>query len=76
MRAPEFARIVQDDFGPGEHDRIERALARLKGMLGTPDRHAIQEATHELNDATRHLAEVRMNRSVQAALSGRSIDQL
>jgi Fe-S protein assembly chaperone HscA len=76
MRAPEFAQIVQRDFGPGEGDRIERALARLKGVLGTPDRHAIQEATHELNDATRHLAEVRMNRSVQAALSGRSIDQL
>jgi Fe-S protein assembly chaperone HscA len=76
MRAPEFAEIVRSDFVPGERERIERALARLKGVLGAIDRQAIHEATHELNEATRHLAEIRMNRSVQAALSGRSVDQL
>jgi hypothetical protein len=29
-----------------------------------------------LNDATKHLAELMMNRSVHAALSGKNIDQL
>jgi len=76
MRAPEFAEIVRSDLVPGERERIERALGRLKDALGSTDRQVIHEATHELNEATRHLAEVRMNRSVQAALSGRSINQM
>jgi hypothetical protein len=40
------------------------------------DREAIQRATHELNDATKHLAEVLMNRSVREALTGRSVDSV
>ena len=32
--------------------------------------------THVLNDATRHLAEVMMNRSVQAALSGKNVNEM
>ena len=32
--------------------------------------------TQALNEATAHLAEVMMNRSVQAALSGKHIDRL
>jgi molecular chaperone HscA len=76
MRAAEFVAIATSEFAPGEQERIERALAELKRALGSPDRRAIQEATHELNEATRHLAEVSMNRSLQAALSGRSIDQV
>jgi molecular chaperone DnaK (HSP70) len=76
MRAPEFAEIVRSDFGPGELDRIERGLAGLRNVLDSSNRQAIHDATQELNDATRHLAEVRMNRSVQAALSGKNIDRL
>jgi Fe-S protein assembly chaperone HscA len=76
MRAPEFAAIVKNELASGEQQRIERALAASKQALGSEDRQAIQQSTHELNEATRHLAEVSMNRSVQAALSGRSIDQL
>ena len=45
-------------------------------VLTSADREAIQKWTHALNDATQHLAEVMMNRSVQAALSGKSIDQM
>ncbi len=76
LRAPEFAEIAKAELGPGEQKRIEQALAGLKELLGSPDREAIQQATHTLNDATRHLAEVMMNRSVHAALSGKNIDSL
>ena len=75
-RASEFDEIVRSDLGPGELDRIERALGALRNVLASSDRQAIRDATHELNEATRHLAEVRMNRSVQAALAGKSIDRL
>ena len=33
-------------------------------------------ATHVLNDATRHLAEVMMNRSVREALAGKSVEDV
>jgi hypothetical protein len=48
----------------------------VKAVLNTTDREAILEATHVLNDVTRHLAEVMMNRSVHAALAGKNIDQI
>jgi hypothetical protein len=40
------------------------------------DRDAILQWTKVLNDATQHLAEIMMNRSVQAALAGKNIDRL
>ncbi len=76
MRAPEFAEIARHDLAPGEQHRIESALAELKAVLGGDDRALIHDRTHALNDATRHLAEIAMNRSVQAALSGRSVEDI
>jgi molecular chaperone HscA len=48
--------------------KIESVLAGLKMVLKSTDRETIQKWTHALNDATQHLAEVMMNRSVQRAL--------
>ncbi|HEX3704037.1 MAG TPA: Fe-S protein assembly chaperone HscA [Vicinamibacterales bacterium] len=76
LRAPDYAAIAADEFSPGEADRIGTALADLKAVLNGPDKEAIQEKTHALNDATRHLAEAMMNRSVQAALAGRNVNQM
>jgi molecular chaperone DnaK len=76
LRAPEFADFAQAELKPGEHDRILAALASLKAVLNDADRDVIQQKTHELNDATRHLAEVTMNHSIHAALSGKNIDQM
>ena len=76
LAAPEFDEIAGTEFTAGEQERIEHALTGLKFVLSSPDRESIQKWTAVLNDATRHLAEVRMNRLVQAALSGRSVDQL
>ena len=76
MRAPEFAEIAKNDLAPGELQRIEAALADLKAVIGGGDRERIHESTHALNDATKHLAEIAMNRSVQAALSGRNVNEM
>jgi Fe-S protein assembly chaperone HscA len=76
LRSPEFPEIAAAAFAPGEQQRIESVLAGLKMVLNSTDRETIQKWTHALNDATRHLAEAVMNRSVQVALSGRSIDQI
>jgi molecular chaperone DnaK (HSP70) len=76
LRSPDFAAIEKSDLAPGERQRIESVLAGLKMVLNSNDRETIQKWTHALNDATQHLAEVMMNRSVQAALAGKSVDDL
>jgi Fe-S protein assembly chaperone HscA len=76
LRSPEFAAIAETELRAGERERIDVALADLKAVLNGPDREAIKTKTHTLNEATQHLAEVMMNRSVHAALSGKSIDRL
>jgi Fe-S protein assembly chaperone HscA len=76
LRSPEFPAIAKAELGSGERERIDRALADLKAALNGPDREAIKNKTHALNEATQHLAEVMMNRSVHAALTGKSIEGL
>jgi Zn-dependent oligopeptidase len=76
LRSPEFSAIARSDFAPGEQKRIEQALAGLKHVLNSSDRDAILQWTKALNDATQHLAEVMMNRSVRAALKGKNIEGL
>ena len=76
LRAPDWPEIAGTECSPGEQKRIEQALAGLKHVMTSSDRETIQQWTHVLNDATRHLAEVMMNRSVQAALSGRNVDEM
>jgi molecular chaperone DnaK (HSP70) len=75
LRAPEYPAIAASEFTSGERERIDAALADLKAVMNGSDREAIQAGTHVLNDATRHLAEVMMNRSVQAALAGKNINK-
>jgi molecular chaperone DnaK len=76
FRAPEFADIAATELKPGERERIESALQAVKTVLNGADREAIQQRTHQLNEATRNLAEVMMNRSVQAALAGKNVNQM
>ena len=52
------------------------ALIDLKAVLGSSDRDLIQQKLHALNEATHHLAEVMMNKSVHAALSGRNVEDI
>jgi Fe-S protein assembly chaperone HscA len=76
LRAPDFAEIERAELAPGERQKIESVLAGLKMVLNGNDRETIQKWTKALNDTTQHLAEVMMNRSVQAALSGKNVNQL
>jgi molecular chaperone DnaK len=73
LRAPDFEAIA-GELEPGELPRITSIVAGLKMVMNAPDREAIQKWTRALNDATRHLAELAINRSVQAALAGKRID--
>ena len=76
LRSPEFPEIAKHDLAAGEQQRIEAALAELKDVIGGDDRDAIHHKTHALNEATKHLAEISMNRSVKAALSGRNVSEM
>jgi molecular chaperone DnaK len=76
LRAPDIDQIEKDELAPGERRKIESVLAGLKMVLNSSDRETIQKWTQVLNDATRHLAEVMMNRSVKAALSGRNVEDI
>jgi molecular chaperone DnaK (HSP70) len=76
LRNPDFAEIDKSELAVGERQKIESVLAGLKMVLNSKDRETIQKWTQALNDATRHLAEVMMNRSVHAALSGRNITDM
>ncbi len=76
LRHPDFADVESTELKAGEKQKIESVLAGLKMVLNSNDRETIQKWTHALNDATQHLAEVMMNRSVRAALTGKSIDSV
>ena len=76
LRASDIDQIEKDELAPGERKKIESVLAGLKMVLNSSDRETILKWTQALNDTTRHLAEVMMNRSVKAALAGRNIDEV
>ena len=67
------ARIVTS---PGHLKRIVQALAGLKHVIKSDSRDSIIQWTTVLNEATKHLAEVAMNRSVRAALAGKNVDNV
>jgi molecular chaperone DnaK (HSP70) len=76
LRAQDIDQIEKEELAAGERKKIESVLAGLKMVLNSSDRETIQKWTQALNDTTRHLAEVMMNRSVKAALSGRNVDEI
>jgi len=73
LRNPDLA-AAQAELAPGELAAIHSALEALRAVVDSADRAAIEQKTQVLNDVTRHLAEVLMNRGVRAALSGKRID--
>jgi Fe-S protein assembly chaperone HscA len=76
LRAQDIDQIEKEELASGERKKIESVLAGLKMVLNSSDRETIQKWTQALNDTTRHLAEVMMNRSVKAALAGKNIDNV
>ena len=73
LRNPDLEQ-AKEDLAPGELAAIESALADLRSVLTSGDRAVLEAKTKVLNDVTRHLAEVMMNRGVRAALAGKSVD--
>ncbi len=63
-----------EELAPAELPTIEEALAGLKKLVRAEDRAAIEAGMARLNDVTRHLAEVMMNRGIKAALAGKRVD--
>jgi molecular chaperone DnaK (HSP70) len=76
LRDPDFDEIEKTELAAGERKKIDSVLAGLRMVLNSTDRETIQKWTQALNDATQHLAEVMMNRSVKAALAGKNIDNV
>jgi molecular chaperone DnaK len=76
LRSPEFSALDKSEISPEERKKIDAVLAGLKLVLNSTDRETIQKWTHALNDATQHLAEIMMNRSVRAALAGKNVDDV
>jgi Fe-S protein assembly chaperone HscA len=74
VRNPDFAAAAKTDLAPGELAAIESALADLRSVMESNDRVVIEAKTKVLNDVTRHLAEVMMNRGVRAALAGKNVN--
>jgi molecular chaperone DnaK len=75
LRSPELAEIAETALRHGELEKIQSALAELKEALRGSDPEPIQRWTFVLNEATHHLAEVLLNRSVHAVLTGKTIEQ-
>ncbi len=73
LRRPDFEKIAAESLEPGERERIEAALAAARLAMASPSRDEIHNKTEALNHATRHLAEVVMNRSVREALAGKNV---
>ena len=76
LRRPDFGQLAGREVSPSEIAAIEAALAKAKAAVAGTDREVIHAATHALNDATRHLAEVMMNNSVREALAGKSVNDI
>jgi hypothetical protein len=59
-----------------ELDALRLALAEVTTALATQDLRLLKERTLVLNRLSEPLAERRMNRSIQAALGGRLLDEV
>jgi Fe-S protein assembly chaperone HscA len=76
LRRPDFVEVTGGELRADEVAQIQRALVESKQVMAGTDREVIHEKTHALNHATRHLAEVMMNRSVREALAGRNVKDI
>ena len=65
-----------DLLAAAERVTIEHALAAVRRLAGQDDHRALVAAVTALNTATEEFAARRMNRGVERALTGRSVDAL
>lgn len=65
-----------DILSPAERTRIDEAMVQLQTVVGSDERHAINDAMRALSEAADEFAARRMNQGVQRALAGKNIDQV
>jgi molecular chaperone HscA len=76
LRRPDFAALAAEELAPGERERIEEAVAQAREAISGSDRELLEACKKALDEATQHLAEVVVNRSVRAALTGKNVADL
>jgi|SRR5579875_459528 len=78
LRATErvLAREETQSLAPEERAKIIGAIKGLRRAVRGTDYKLIRQKTDELNLATQHLAEISMNKALQAAVGGKSIEEL
>jgi len=76
LRRSDFETITNRELTTTEIERIHSALAELKQAMSSTERDVIHAKTDALNHATRHLAEIVMNRSVREALAGKNVQDV
>jgi molecular chaperone DnaK len=76
LRRPDFEVIAAEELARGERERIDAALGALREAIAGSDRAALEARTKALDEATHHLAEVVVNRTVRAALAGKNVSEL
>jgi molecular chaperone HscA len=65
-----------DLLEPGERSAIDALLVDLRRTAQAEDADAIEAATEALAKGTEAFAAARMNRGIQRALAGRSLDEV
>ncbi|MGC1105706.1 MAG: molecular chaperone DnaK [Candidatus Acidiferrales bacterium] len=78
LRATEkaFARDEAQSLPPAERVKIDASVKALRDATAGADYKLIRQKIDELNHATEHLAEISMNKALQAAVGGKRIDEV
>ena len=71
-----LAREETQSLSNEERAKIESALKALRDAVAGNDYKLVRQRIDELNAATHHLAEISMNRALQAAVGGKRIEEL
>ncbi|SET60605.1 Fe-S protein assembly chaperone HscA [Stigmatella erecta] len=67
----EHGALLQD----GERASIEAALARIRELAQGQDSHALKEAIHAVDEASRAFVERIMNQAISKVVAGRSVEE-
>ncbi|MGB7560440.1 MAG: Hsp70 family protein, partial [Candidatus Acidiferrales bacterium] len=78
LRATErtLTREETQSLATEERAKIDASVKRLREAAAGTDYKLVRKCTDELNDATMNLAEMAMNKALQAAVGGRKLDEV
>ena len=71
-----LAREESRSLPAAERAKIDASVKALRDALGGTDHKLVRKHMDELNHATEHLAEISMNKALQAAVGGKRIEEL